>query len=141
MISLQPGDKTTDIPCLLCGDNIDKKVMRKDIGIHTLKDGLGMVCGFCGSNSCSISLERGSGRGKTVTLVPGSNCAYREKFSIKANVPQQKVVHVPIGQLTVNFAIPFSGAITFQNITKTSIVTTLFPLRLLTVEERKLLGL
>ena len=40
------------------------------------------------------------------------------------------MAHIPIGELTVNFAIPFSGAVTFQNITKTNIVTTLFPLRL-----------
>ena len=140
MISLQPGDKTTDIPCLLCGDNIDKKVMRKDIGIHTLKDGLGMVCGFCGSNSCSISLERGSGRGKTVTLVPGSNCAYREKFSIKANVNPTK--SGPCSNRSINCelcnTVQWSYNLPKHYKDKHSdhpIPTTV------TVEERKLLGL
>ena len=35
-------------------------------------------------NECSIDLVRGSGRGKTVTLIPGSNCAYQIKFSLKS---------------------------------------------------------
>ena len=58
--------------------------MRKHIGVHIVKDDLGMVCGFCGIDGCSIALARGSGRGKTATLVPSANCEYLCKFNIKS---------------------------------------------------------
>ena len=58
--------------------------MRKHVGKHIIKDRLGIVCRFCGLENCSIDLVRGSGRGKTITLVPGSNCDYIMKFSLKS---------------------------------------------------------
>jgi hypothetical protein len=77
-------DITDKIPCRLCGELFAKKLMRRHIGKHILEDNLGLVCGFCGLNDCSIALEVGSGRGKTATLVPGSNCEYASKFSLKS---------------------------------------------------------
>ena len=58
--------------------------MRKHVSKHVLSENLDMVCGFCGLKSCSIELVRGSGRGKTATLIPGSNCEYITKFSLKS---------------------------------------------------------
>ena len=75
------GDK---VPCHLCGDLYPKKLMRRHVGGHILQDDLDIVCGFCGLKDCSIELERGSGRGKTATMVPGSNCEYVSKFSLKS---------------------------------------------------------
>ena len=69
---------------IVCGEKVTKKMMRKHIGHHIIKDNLGMVCGFCGMTCCSIALVTGSGRGKTATLIPGGNCDYRTKFSIKS---------------------------------------------------------
>ena len=43
-----------------------------------------MVCGLCGLGNCSIDLARGSGRGKTTSYIPSSNCEYSSKFSIKS---------------------------------------------------------
>ena len=83
-VTVQPGDTTANVPCRLCDERVEKKVMRKHVGKHILKDKLGIVCGFCGLGTCSIDLVRGSGRGKTISFVPGSNCEYQVKFSLKS---------------------------------------------------------
>ena len=83
-VCLQPGEATNKISCQICGEAVEKKAMRKHVGIHIIKDGLGIVCGYCGLASCSIDLVRGSGRGKTMTMIPGSNCTYQVKFSLKS---------------------------------------------------------
>ena len=82
-ISLEPGILSEKIPCRICGVGMSKKAMRKHVGVHIIKSDLAMVCGFCGTEGCSIDLVRGSGRGKTATLVPGGNCEYLQKFNIK----------------------------------------------------------
>lgn len=82
-VSLQPGEAANKISCQLCGEAVEKKAMRKHVGKHIIKE-LGIVCGYCGLASCSIALVRGSGRGKTMTMIPGSNCAYQVKFSLKS---------------------------------------------------------
>ena len=75
------GDK---IPCRLCAQMLPKKLMRGHVGVHILQEDLGVVCGFCGIKDCSIELERGSGRGKTETLVAGNNCEDLSNFSMKS---------------------------------------------------------
>ena len=72
-----------EIPCRLRAQMLPKKLMRRHVGVHILQEDLGVVCGFCSMKDYSIELERGSGRGKTATLVPGSNCEY-SKFSLKS---------------------------------------------------------
>ena len=67
-----------------CTDDVSTKVMRKHVGVHIIKSDLGLVCGFCGLEGCSIDLVRGSGRGKTATMIPGSNCEYVCKFDLKS---------------------------------------------------------
>ena len=64
-LTFQPGEATTKVSCRLCEENIEKKVMRKHVGVHIFKENLGMVCGFCGLGNCSIDLARGFVRGKT----------------------------------------------------------------------------
>ena len=82
-ISLEPSIISEKIPCRICGEGVSKKGMRKHVGVHIIESNLGMVCGFYGVEGCSIDLVRGSGRGKTATLVPGGNCEYLCKFNIK----------------------------------------------------------
>ena len=83
-VTMQPGDTTTKVPCRLCEERVEKKVMRRHVDNLILKDDLGIVCGFCGLGTCSIDLVRESGRGKTISFVPGSNCQYQVKFSLKS---------------------------------------------------------
>ena len=97
-VTVQTGDATTKVPCRLCEERVETKVMCKHVGKHILKDNLGIVCGFCGLGTCSIDLVRGSGRGKTVTFVPGSNCEYLVKFSLKSAENQLRVVRALIDQ-------------------------------------------
>ena len=78
------------IPCRLCAQMLPKKLMRRHVGVHILQEDLGVVCGFCGMKDCSIELEGGSERGKTATLVPGSNCEYLSKFSLKSAAKSTK---------------------------------------------------
>ena len=59
--------------------------MRVHVGWHVLTEGLFGVCGYCGLNGCSITLNKGKGRGKHSTKVPYSNCKYYVKFSLKAS--------------------------------------------------------
>ena len=79
-VPLDLGETMKKIPCRLCGELLTKKLMRTHVEKHVLEDNLGIVCGFCGMGDCSVTLEVGSGRGKTVTLKPASNCEYVCKF-------------------------------------------------------------
>ena len=81
---MEPGILSDKIPCRICGELLNKKVMRKHVGIHIIKDDMGMVCRFCGMEGCTIELAKGSGKEKTTIFVPGSNCQYVNKFSIKS---------------------------------------------------------
>jgi len=83
-VSIEPGSLSEKIPCRICGEGLSIKAMRKHVGVHIIKSDLGLVCGFCGIEGCSIDLVRGSGRGKTATMIPGSNCEYLCKFSLKS---------------------------------------------------------
>lgn len=83
-VELERGETESKRVCKICGEEINAKSMRKHVGKHVLSENLDMVCGFCGLKSCSIELVRGSGRGKTATLIPGSNCEYITKFSLKS---------------------------------------------------------
>ena len=88
-LSLDPGILSDKIPCRICGEEISNKGMRKHVGIHIIKGDLGLVCAFCGIEGCSVELVK-SGRGKTATLIPGSNCEYFSKFSIKSSEKSTK---------------------------------------------------
>ena len=57
-VTVQTGDATTKVPCRLCEERVETKVMRKHAGKHILKDNLGIVCGFCGLGTCSIDLVK-----------------------------------------------------------------------------------
>ena len=83
-VSLDSDEVGDKVPCRICDQMLPKKLMRRHVGVHILQEDLGLVCGFCGLKDCSIELERGSGRGKTATMVPGSNCGYISKFSLKS---------------------------------------------------------
>ena len=50
---------------------------------HNMQDNLINVCGFCGTQGYSIELSKSSGRGKSATQAPKSNCSYTSKFSLK----------------------------------------------------------
>ena len=83
-VLLEHGSLSEWIPCRICEEGIFVKGMRKHVGTHILQLDLGLVCGFCGIDGCSIDFVRGSGKGKTAALVPGSNCEYLGKFSLKS---------------------------------------------------------
>ena len=83
-ISVDPAITADTITCRICGNQLEQKLMRKHVGEHIIRDKMGIVCGFCGLDGCSVDLVRGSGRGKNTTLVPGGNCEYLHKFSIKS---------------------------------------------------------
>ena len=70
--------------CKVCSKEVGLKKMRLHVGKHILEGNLVNVCGFCGSDGCSINLVKSSGRGNSSTLGPQSNCVYFSKFSLKS---------------------------------------------------------
>ena len=72
------------LPCKLCNNHIEMKQMRRHVGKHILEDGLENVCGFCGTQGCSLELVKSSGLGTSATLSSKSNCTHFSKFSLKA---------------------------------------------------------
>ena len=82
--SHEVGDKM--FLCRLSGEMHPRKLMRRHVAGHIHNEDLDIVCGFCGFKDSSIDLDRGSGRGKTATVVPRSNCKYASKFSLKRAV-------------------------------------------------------
>ena len=71
------------VPCKLCPKEVELKLMRLHVGKHILQENLINVCGFCGTQGCSIELTKSSGRGKSATQAPKSNCPHASKFSLK----------------------------------------------------------
>ena len=72
------------VACKVCSKEVELKKMRLHVGKHILGGNLVNVCGFCGSDGCSINLVKSSGRGNSSTLGPQSNYVYFSKFSLKS---------------------------------------------------------
>ena len=56
----------------VCNKQVGKKQMQRHVGKHILDDKLDNVCGFCGTQGCSIELAKSSGWGATANK--GPNC-------------------------------------------------------------------
>ena len=75
------------VECFFCPKKmIDRKKMRLHIGIHMILKSVRRnttTCGFCGLMGCSISFEKNV-PGKNAPKCPSSDCAFANKFSLKA---------------------------------------------------------
>ena len=72
---------------------IELKLMRLHVGKHILQDGLINVCGFCGTQECSIALSKSSGRGKSAThALSKLSLKPAEKYTISCPGKKRPVV-------------------------------------------------
>lgn len=78
--------QVVSVECSVGSEMFIKSKMRQHIAYHLANDDIAENsnnCGYCGGNTCSISLEQTSGSGPKKNYGPKSNCKYFVKFSLK----------------------------------------------------------
>lgn len=76
-----------------CNHEVKPDKMRQHVGLHILLGEIDlnlMTCGFCGLNGCRTKLIITSGRGKSATWGPHSDCKYFKAFALKPSASFSK---------------------------------------------------
>ena len=83
------GESNNKFKCKLCGERLDKDLMRDHVGQHILCETNNVevshsTCGYCGLIGCPILLKQTSGRGKRAFTGPYSPCPHFYSFNLAA---------------------------------------------------------